>query len=164
MKLLAVLLLAVAGASIADDGPTKADNYRSDAYAVCSACHIAGGEGVPGAFPPLKNRAAEIASLEGGRQYLISVVSTGLMGMLKVDGMTYMGVMPGHQSSMSPQQIADALNYVIFSLVDDIDEEFEPFTKAEVIAQQETVGSPSPAVAAEMRSKLLERHAGEWPH
>ena len=160
MKRLLLLGLAFASAcSVA--GETV--EYSADAYAVCSACHLAGGEGIPGAFPPLKNRAAKMASLDGGREYLISVVSSGLMGMLDAEGATYMGVMPGHQGSMSQEQIADALNYVVFSLADDASAESEVFTADEVAAQQAAVESPSPAVAAEMRTGLVDKHGDAWP-
>ncbi len=156
-RVLLILLLA-AGSCLGDEVP----GYGADAYAVCSACHLATGEGIPGAFPPLRNRAAKIATLEGGRDYLISVVSSGLMGAMQADGMTYAGVMPGHQGSMSKQQIADALNYVVFELAD---ETAEPtaFTAEEVGARQDAVDGPSPAVAQAMRGVLMEKHGDEWP-
>ena len=158
MKKLILLCLLAAGACAAED--TK--EYSADAYTVCSACHLASGEGIPGAFPPIRNRAASIADLEGGREYLISVVSSGLMGTLEADGMTYMGVMPGHQGSMSPETIANALNYLVFSLVDEAPD-VEPFTGDEVRVQQESSESASPATAASMRGKLTDQHADKWP-
>ena len=158
MKKLILLCLLAAGACAAED--TK--EYSADAYTVCSACHLASGEGIPGAFPPLRNRASTMASLEGGREYLISVVSSGLMGTLEVDGMTYMGVMSGHRGSMSPETIANALNYVVFSLVDEA-QDVEPFTGDEVRVQQESSESASPATAASMRGKLTDQHADKWP-
>jgi hypothetical protein len=158
MKKLILLCLLAAGACAAED----AKEYSADAYTVCSACHLASGEGIPGAFPPIRNRAASIADLDGGREYLISVVSSGLMGTLEADGMTYMGVMPGHQGSMSPETIANALNYLVFSLVDEA-LDVEPFTGDEVRVQQESLKSASPATAASMRGKLAEQHADEWP-
>ncbi len=76
--------------------------------------------------------------------------------------MTYMGVMPGHRGSMSPETIANALNYVVFSLVDEA-QDVEPFTGDEVRVQQESLGSASPATAASMRGKLTDQHADKWP-
>ena len=65
--------------------------YSGDAFATCSACHLPDGVGVPGAFPPVRNRAATIAGLDGGRDYLITVVTYGLMGTIQVDGVGYNG-------------------------------------------------------------------------
>ncbi|MBT8079934.1 MAG: cytochrome c [Gammaproteobacteria bacterium] len=159
MRRVLLVLAGAAAAAAAADAP----EYGSDAYAACAACHLPAGEGVPGAFPPLRNRAAKIAAIAGGREYLISVVSSGLMGAMEADGMTYMGVMPGHQGSMTSEQIAAALNYVVFALSDEDAAAITPFSAEEVAAQQVAVKSPSPATAAGIRSKLVEQHANEWP-
>mgnify|MGYP001811696420 CR=1 FL=1 len=158
MRCLLVLFSAIAATASADDAP-----YNSDAYAACAACHLAAGEGVPGAFPPLRTRAATIASIEGGRDYLISVVSSGLMGMMEAEGMTYMGVMPGHQGSMTHEQIAAALNYVVFELTDEDQDSMPPFSAEEVAKRQKAVESPSPSTAAQLREKLTQQHADKWP-
>ena len=92
--------------------------YDADSYAPCAACHLADGAGIPGAFPVIRNRATAMAALAGGRRYLITVVSYGLMGPITADGSAYAGVMPGHGSSMQPDTIASALNYLVFQLTD----------------------------------------------
>lgn len=159
MRRILFLAVGLAGLSYAEEGA----QHSADAYAACSACHLAAGEGIPGAFPPLRNRVSAMAGLDGGREYLISVVSSGLMGTMQADGVTYMGVMPGHQGSMSAEQIAAALNYVVFMLTDAKPEDVEAFSAAEVSARQSVVENPSPATAANMRNELLERHSATWP-
>lgn len=160
MRLLAVLacsafLLPVTSAS-ADD---KA------AYASCTACHLADGAGIPGAFPPLRNRVAAIAGLEGGREYLIAVVSSGLMGQIEVAGIRYFGVMPGNKGPMSPADIAAAINHVASELVDDKSKvsDFRPITAEEVADVQAGTATGSPAAAAELRKELVARHGERWP-
>lgn len=79
---------------------------------VCAACHMANGEGVPSAFPPLAGHVPELLSVSGGRDYVIDVVLFGLMGPISVDGVTYNSVMTPHQAQFDDQQVADVLDYV----------------------------------------------------
>jgi mono/diheme cytochrome c family protein len=46
-----------------------------------------------------------------GREYLVMVVTTGLMGELKVGGITYRGVMPA-QSTLSEAEVAAVVSYL----------------------------------------------------
>jgi cytochrome c5 len=79
----------------------------------CSMCHQLGASGVPGQFPRLAGRAGRIASTAAGRGYLEHVVLYGMMGTISVDGTPIVGgVMPSF-SSLSDQDLADALNYII---------------------------------------------------
>ena len=87
-----------------------AQDDNAAAYSTCAACHLPDGVGVPGAFPPVRDRAAKIAALEGGREYLIAVVSYGLMGTIVVDGAQYFGVMAGNTGALTDEDIAAALN------------------------------------------------------
>jgi hypothetical protein len=143
--------------------PSVADEYSADAFATCSACHLPDGAGVPGAFPPIRNRAAAIAALDGGRAYLITVVSYGLMGTITVDGNQYFGVMAGFGGSLSPADLATALNYVVFTLNDGDADGVKPFTAAEVEAVQADVSLKSPAGGGELRQALVSRHGDQWP-
>ena len=137
--------------------------YSGDAYATCSACHLPDGVGVPGAFPPIRNRTATIAGLEGGREYLITVVTYGLMGTFQVDGVQYFGVMAGNAGPMSPEDIAAALNFVVFELNDNDAPDHEPFTAEEVENTQTAIAVKSPAAAGELRNMLSTKHGDEWP-
>lgn len=151
--------------ALAQDDESAAEEgvHSADAYATCSACHLADGAGIPGAFPPLRNRLADIASLDGGRDYLITVVSFGLMGTIEVGGMQYFGVMAGNKGAMTAGDISSALNYAVFELADNKVEAVAAFTTDEVNSAQSKVSAASPAVAGELRKKMLEQHGDKWP-
>ncbi len=133
-------------------------------YAPCAACHLPTGLGVGGAFPPVKNRISAIASLDGGREYLLRVVNFGIAGSITVNGTTYVGVMPGHQNSMSHEAIAGALNFVAYQISDAMDPEFEPFTAAEAKAVQAAYGNSSMQDTHALREQLVEQHGDAWPN
>ncbi len=141
------------------------ETASSDAYATCAACHLANGVGIPGGFPPIRNRAAAIAGLEDGKAYLITVVSFGLMGQIEAGNMPYFGVMPGNKGPMSVADIAAALNYTVFELVDDKNTvaSIDPFTADEVSAVQSNTSVGSPNTAAMIRRELVARHGDKWP-
>ena len=157
MKRALILLAAIclSGNVLAQDG--------SAAYATCSACHLPDGEGVPGAFPPIRDRVAKIAALEGGRDYLIAVVTYGLMGTIQVEGSQYFGVMAGNSGTHDASDVAAVLNYVVFELGDGEDAGVEPFTVAEVEKAQAAVALKSPAGGGQIREQLVSKHGDEWP-
>ncbi len=104
------------------------------AFAQCGACHLATGEGVKGAFPPLRNRVANLSSTSQGRVYLQSVLLQGLIGKITVDDVSYNGYMQAYGSIFNDQQISAVLNYMALNLVDEASAEFNPYTPAEVSA------------------------------
>ena len=55
------------------------------------------------------------AKIPQGRDYLVMVVTTGLMGPLKVGGVSYNGVMPA-QSGLSEAEVAAVLTYLASEL------------------------------------------------
>ncbi len=138
------------------------DDYDGTAYASCAACHLPDGAGVPGAFPPVRTRASKMAVLDGGRDYLVAVVTYGLMGTIEVAGTQYFGVMAGNAGPMSPADISGVLNYLVFELTDDAPV-IEPFTEEEVAEIQLSITMKSPAGAGQMRTELVGEHGGEWP-
>lgn len=73
----------------------------------CAACHQVNGQGLKGAFPPLKDNQRVLDD----PQRSINIVLNGLSGALEVDGVRYNGVMPamGH---LSDADIAGALSHV----------------------------------------------------
>ena len=141
----------------------QAQEYGDEAYATCAACHLPDGAGIPGAFPRIRNRVAGIAALDGGREYLITVVSYGLMGPIEVDGNPLFGVMAGNTGALSDEEIAAALNYVVFELNDAAVEGVEPFDAGEVEAVKAATSLKSPAGGGELRVKLVAEHGDEWP-
>jgi hypothetical protein len=156
-------VLLAGGSLYADDA--VADAYSADAYTACAACHLADGAGIPGAFPPINNRVAAIAGLQGGREFLMTAVSFGLMGTIEAGGAQFAGIMPGNKGLMSAEDIAAALNYVIFELADDQDKiaDVKPVTADEVEDLQSRVSAGGPAIASELRKQLVEKNGERWP-
>lgn len=159
----AVFLSVLAACSSANVVAESGDAaYSADDFTSCAACHLADGGGIPGAFPKIRNRAALMAALDGGRGYLIAVVSSGLMGPVTADGMDYSGVMPGQRSAMSVDAIAAALNYLVLNLVDD-EKDIAPFSADEVEKAQEANDPAGPMTAAGIRQELISQHGEKWP-
>ena len=161
---MAACTVLLAGGSLFANADGR-EAYSADAYATCVACHLADGIGIPGMFPPINNRVAAIAELEGGREFLMTVVSFGLMGAIEAGGVQFAGIMPGNKGLMSAGDIAAALNYVIFELVDDQDKlaDVKPVTADEVVALESSVQAGGPAMAGELRKRLVERNGEQWP-
>jgi len=156
-------MCAVAMSSGALHAQESEAGYDSTAYATCAACHLPDGAGIPGAFPRIRSRAAAIAQLEGGRDYLITVTSYGLMGNITVDGAQYFGIMPGNSAAMSAEEIASVLNYIVFELSDTEATGIDEFTAEEVDNVQSGIASKSPATGGEIRKALTARHGDDWP-
>jgi cytochrome c oxidase cbb3-type subunit 2 len=73
----------------------------------CAACHQASGEGLPGAFPPLKNDA--VVNKDDATKH-IQVVLQGLHDA-KVSGVVYGSVMPAFAGTLTDAEIADIIDY-----------------------------------------------------
>ncbi|HTI60792.1 c-type cytochrome [Mucilaginibacter sp.] len=74
----------------------------------CVACHQADGKGDGNRFPPL----AQSEWVNYNTPRLIKVILNGLKGPVKVKGLSYNEVMPGHGSFLSDAQIAEVLTYI----------------------------------------------------
>jgi mono/diheme cytochrome c family protein len=77
----------------------------------CAVCHGPEAAGIPGSFPSLREQIAAFGKSPDGRDYLVMVVTTGLMGDLKLAGVSYRGVMPA-QSMLSETEVAAVLSYL----------------------------------------------------
>jgi cytochrome c oxidase cbb3-type subunit II len=75
--------------------------------ATCAACHQATGEGLPGAFPPLKGNP--VVNDTDPTQH-IHVVLHGLQGA-NVGGVVYSSPMPPFGSTLSDADVANIINY-----------------------------------------------------
>jgi cytochrome c oxidase cbb3-type subunit 2 len=73
----------------------------------CSACHQANGEGLPGAFPSLKNDA--VVNKDDATKH-IQVVLQGLHDA-KVSGVVYSSAMPPFAGTLSDVEVADIIDY-----------------------------------------------------
>lgn len=81
-------------------------------YNRCAACHMKAGEGVVGAFPPLKGEIVQLLNSDLGKEYLVLVTMYGLAGEIMVDGESYSGMMTA-QVGMTPEKTAAVLNHVM---------------------------------------------------
>jgi mono/diheme cytochrome c family protein len=77
----------------------------------CAVCHGVEAAGIPGSFPSLHEQIVAFGKTPQGRDYLTMVVTTGLMGELKVAGVTYRGAMPP-QSGLTEAEVAAVLSYL----------------------------------------------------
>ncbi|RIH65484.1 cytochrome c [Mariniphaga sediminis] len=97
---------------------TMANHPGKKVYdAVCLACHMADGSGVPGMFPPL----AQTDWVLEDKERLIHITLEGLSGKIVVNGEEYNSIMPPN-SHLSDKQIADVLTYIRQSFGNDASE------------------------------------------
>jgi glucose/arabinose dehydrogenase/mono/diheme cytochrome c family protein len=74
----------------------------------CVACHQADGKGDGNRFPPV----AQSEWVNYNKTRLIDVILNGLKGPVRVKGLSYNEVMPGHGSFLTDAQIAEVLTYI----------------------------------------------------
>ncbi|HET8754056.1 MAG TPA: cytochrome c [Salinimicrobium sp.] len=92
---------------------------------LCATCHMASGEGVPNAFPPL-NKSNWLTEK---RKAAIHAVKYGLTGPITVNGKEFNSVMA--PMGLNDQEVADVLNYVFQAWDNNVS---PPVTKEEVAA------------------------------
>jgi len=98
----------------------------------CTPCHQPNGQGVPGAYPALKDTVGRYVRLPAGRAYLVHVVAFGMTGAIVSQGQTYNGFMQPW-SQLPDADIAEALNHIPIDLNTALlPDMFAPFTSAEV--------------------------------
>jgi mono/diheme cytochrome c family protein len=73
----------------------------------CSACHQAGGEGLPGVVPPL--RGSGVVNKDDAGKH-IQVILNGMQGA-RAGGVVYAAVMPKFAGALSDAEISDIINY-----------------------------------------------------
>ena len=122
IRAVAASLMLLLGANVAAEG--------EDLYARCAACHLPDGAGIPGIFPPLKDRLESIAATNAGRDYVVMTVIGGLIGAIEIDGITYRGVMPAQV--LSDAEIATVLNYIVLSIGGETTDDWRSYSEAEV--------------------------------
>jgi mono/diheme cytochrome c family protein len=135
---LALALIAPPAVAQPDDGAML--------YKRCAACHLANGQGVPGAFPPLQKDVKAFADKPEGRRYLVLVVTRGVSGQIKAEGKLYRGFMPA-QAGLADGQIAAILNHVTTPA--------KPFTADEVSQYKASGVSLRPEQVGELNRKLV---------
>ncbi len=75
----------------------------------CMVCHMATGQGVEGAFPPLAQSDFLLADVERA----INIVQEGQSGAIVVNGVTYNNYMPS--PGLDDEEIVDVMNYILNS-------------------------------------------------
>jgi mono/diheme cytochrome c family protein len=109
-----VVCFGVATGAAANEPAFQWQNVGAQTYAsTCAACHQANGEGVPDTFPSLVGHAPKIVAQAGGRDYLIRLVLFGLQGAIVANGKPFNGAMPAWEGSLTDDQLAGALDYVL---------------------------------------------------
>jgi cytochrome c oxidase cbb3-type subunit 2 len=94
----------------------------------CSACHQASGEGLPGAFPPLKGSGVVIK--DDATKHIRAVLD-GLQGG-KAGGVAYASTMPAFAAVLGDAEIADIINFECSSWGN----HGKPVTAAQVAAER----------------------------
>jgi mono/diheme cytochrome c family protein len=119
-------LLLVATSSVA--GASGSSVFGTN----CSPCHQPGGQGVPGAYPPLKDTVGAYVRVPEGRAYLVHVVAFGMTGAISSQGQTYNGFMQPW-TQLSDADVTDVLNHILVTLnTAFLPTGFVPFTADEV--------------------------------
>lgn len=129
-------------------GGTAHANGATTYSSRCSMCHRPDGAGLPGQFPRLSGRAAQIAASKEGRALLGKILLNGMYGSITVDGKGINGLMPT-MGSMSDQDISDVLNFIV--AMQKAGKAPAPFSAAE-IAKLRAAKQSSTAVGAERNS------------
>lgn len=110
-----LLLISVAllCGSTLDPATARADGPSAAFDTNCAMCHQLKAAGVPEEFPRLAGRVGKVAATAAGKSYLERVVLFGMIGGITVDDTPITGgVMPSF-TSLSDQDLADALNYIV---------------------------------------------------
>src|SRR5690606_34092678 len=88
--------------------------FGEDVYRrTCAACHQVDGNGLAGAFPPV--RASDYLNADINRA--IRTVLHGLSGEITVNGETFNSIMPGQ--NLTDEEVANVLTYVTHELDND---------------------------------------------
>lgn len=89
---------------------SKSMTRGKEVYAeLCITCHLADGNGMEGAFPPLAKSDYLLKSPDKA----IHAIKFGQEGEITVNGETYNNIMPA--PGLSDQEVADVMNYILNS-------------------------------------------------
>jgi mono/diheme cytochrome c family protein len=147
---LAALIALSAVPAAAEDSAFQWQQVGAETYtAYCGTCHQPNGQGVPEAFPPLAGHAPTVLTRPGGRDYLTRLVLYGLEGRITANGQAFNGAMPPWGETLTDEQLAGALDYVLNSWNNDkaLPAGFQPFTPADIAAARGTKMTPTEVYA-----------------
>lgn len=129
---------AADGAGAAESDQAEGDQAEAaqefdgaTAYAVCASCHQPGGQGIPGAFPPLAGHAPELYAADP--DFPVLVLLYGMMGAIEVEGSTYNGLMPSHVH-LGDAELAAILNHVMTAFGNEelLPDDWQPYEAADI--------------------------------
>lgn len=80
-------------------------------YTQCAVCHKAGGDGIPGVHPPLKE-ADWVVGKSAKSSRLIRIALYGVKGEMTVNGQKYTVPMSGYGGQWKDHEIAAVLTYI----------------------------------------------------
>jgi nitrite reductase (NO-forming) len=100
------LIITVSSFKQAYNLPESIERGKDLYITYCQSCHMADGNGVAGAFPPL----AKADYMKNPAKVLINVILKGQSGEVAVNSVNYNSPMPA-QNYLTDEQIADILNY-----------------------------------------------------
>jgi mono/diheme cytochrome c family protein len=95
------------GAKKGGAGAPKADGAALYA-SLCTACHQASGQGLPGVFPPLAGSEWVV----GKDSTVAAILLHGISGPMTVKGTVYNGAMPAFKEQLNDEQIAALLSHI----------------------------------------------------
>jgi mono/diheme cytochrome c family protein len=105
---LVALTALITYATVPPPAADAQDSTGADLFAAnCAGCHQAGGEGLPGTFPPLAGNPNAAAA-----DYVRTVITEGKTGTIEVDGVTYDSPMPA-VSGLSDDQLDALVAHVV---------------------------------------------------
>lgn len=149
---------AVAAAALGFAAPLFAGAARAESaaaaealWARCAVCHQPNGEGIPGAFPPISAQVRALAAQPAGREYLVLVITRGLIGAITVEGVAYRSAMPAQQ--LGDAELSALLNYLAAKFGAAEAAEFGADEVAEIRAAHPR---PTHAELLERRAELLQ--------
>lgn len=97
-------------AELVGDRPAAGQGVDGSAIyaAMCSGCHQASGQGLPGVFPPLAGSEWVV----GKASTAAAIVLHGVSGPIEVKGQPFNGTMPAFAASLGDAEIAAVLSHV----------------------------------------------------
>lgn len=104
-----VLFLGAWAVPLDDDFEASKARGKEVYYEYCVTCHMAAGEGITGAFPPLAGSDYLMADVERAAR----VIKFGQQGEIVVNGVTYNSYMA--PLGLDDEEIADVMNFVMNS-------------------------------------------------
>lgn len=116
-----VLAVSQTPATAAVELPKHLVTGRDHYMKACIECHQADGNGVAGTFPPL----AGSEWVAGDQKTLLRILLGGLYGPIKVKGVDYNSVMPGH-AHVSDEELAAIASYVRFTFAEKKEDPIKP--------------------------------------